>query len=237
MMWSKGFATDETKAAFARAAELVADASDFSERFAAAHGQSAVAILRGELSAARKLALAMLQEAEDAGQMMEASVARRSLVVIDYFRGDFLEVQSQSERALAERDAERDRQARERFGDDIGAVVMSFLAITTWHLGAVDRARKLIELSKRRAIELNHATSMATPLYLNSILELLRGDAAAALRAAEAMEVLARDQGMTLFRTEGELLSAAARGQMGDPATEAVKPASLGGICRSGRDT
>jgi predicted ATPase len=28
---------------------------------------------------------------------------------------------------------------------------------------------------------------------------------------------------MTLFRTEGELLSAAARGQMGDPATEAVK--------------
>jgi predicted ATPase len=64
---------------------------------------------------------------------------------------------------------------------------------------------------------------MATPLYLNSILELLRGDAAAALQAAEAMEVLARDQGMTLFRTEGELLSAAARGEMGDPATEAVK--------------
>jgi hypothetical protein len=237
MMWSKGFATDETKAAFARAAELVADASDFSERFAVAHGQCAVAILRGELSAARKLALAMLQEAEDAGQTMEASVARRSLVVIDYFRGDFLEVQSQSERALAERDAESERQARDRFGDDIGAVVMSFLAITTWHLGAVDQARELIEASKRQAIELEHATSMATPLYLNSILELLRGDAAAALQAAEAMEVLARDQGMTLFRTKGELLSAAARGQMGDPATEAVKPASLGGICRSGRDT
>jgi predicted ATPase len=87
----------------------------------------------------------------------------------------------------------------------------------------VDRARKLIELSKHRAIELKHATSMATPLYLNSILELLRGDAAAALEAAEAMEVLGRDQSMTLFRTEGELLSAAARGQLGDPATEAAK--------------
>jgi predicted ATPase len=165
----------------------------------------------------------MLQEAEDAGQTMEAGVARRSLVVVDYFRRDFLEVQSQSERALAEGDAERDRQARERFGDDIGAVVMSFLAITSWHLGEVDRARELIEASKRRAIELKHVISIATPLYLNSILELLRGDAAAALQAAEAMEVLARDQGMTLFRTEGELLSAAARGQMGDPATEAVK--------------
>jgi predicted ATPase len=100
---------------------------------------------------------------------------------------------------------------------------MSFLAITDWQLGEVDRARELIEASKRRAIELDHSASMATPLYLNSILELLRGDPAAARQAAEAMEALARDQGMVLFRTEGELLSAAACGQMGDPATEAVK--------------
>jgi predicted ATPase len=224
MMWSKGFAADETKAAFARAAELAADrASDFSERFAAANGQWTVALLRWELSAARELALAMLQEAEDAGHTMEASVAHRILATLNYFRGDFLEVQSQSERALADCDPERGREVRERFGDDIGTAVMSFLAITAWHLGEVDHARELMEASKRRAIELEHATSMATPLYLNSILELLRGDAAAALRAAEAMEVLARDQGMTLFRTEGELLSAAARGQMEDATTEAVK--------------
>ena len=86
---------------------------------------------------------------------------------------------------------------RERFGDDIGAVSMSWLAVTDWQLGEVDRARELIETSKRRAIELEHVASMATPLFLNSCLEFLRGDAAAALRAAEAMEALARDQGMS----------------------------------------
>ena len=223
MMWSKGFAADETRAAFARAAELATNDSSFSERFAAAHGQWIVALLRGELSTARKLAFAMLEEAEDGGHRTEASVARSDLGAINYFTGEFLEARSQSERALSDCPLQGDREVRERLGDDTGAVAMSFLAITDWQLGEVDRARELIEASKRRAIELDHPTSMATPLYLNSILELLRGDPAAARQAAEAMEALARDQGMVLFRTEGELLSAAACGQMGDPATEAVK--------------
>ena len=39
MMWSKGFAAEETKAALARAADLAAKSDDFSERFAAAYGQ------------------------------------------------------------------------------------------------------------------------------------------------------------------------------------------------------
>ena len=223
MMWAKGFAAEETTVAFSRAAALAANVSDFSERFAAAHGQCTVALLRGELETARKLALAMLEEAEDAGHPMEARVARRSLALILYFRGDFLEARTLCEQSLDAGDPERELEARERFGDDVGAVVLSCLAITSWQLGEVDRARELIEASKQRATEIEHATSMATPLYLNSILELLRGDAAAALRAAEAMEALGRDHGMIFFRTEGELLAAAARGQMGDPATEAVK--------------
>jgi predicted ATPase len=39
MMYTKGFDAEETKAAFARAAELAAESDDFSERFAAAHGR------------------------------------------------------------------------------------------------------------------------------------------------------------------------------------------------------
>jgi predicted ATPase len=223
MMWAKGFSAQETRTAFSRATELTAKTDSFEERFAAAHGQWTVALLRGELSAARKLAFAMLQEAEDAGHKIEASVARCGLGVISYFRGEFLEARSQSERTLAGCDPKSDREVRERFGDDIVAIAMSFLAVTDWQLGEVERARELIEASKRRAIELEHSTSLATPLYLNSVLELLRGDAAAARQAAVAMEALARDQGMILFRTEGELLSAAASGQMGNSATEAVK--------------
>src|ERR1700722_17119014 len=46
MMWSKGFAAEETKTAFARAAELAARTDDFSERFAACHGQWTLEIVR-----------------------------------------------------------------------------------------------------------------------------------------------------------------------------------------------
>ena len=48
VMWSKGFATEEAKAAFERAAELAASTKDLSERFAALHGQWALVVMRGE---------------------------------------------------------------------------------------------------------------------------------------------------------------------------------------------
>ena len=222
-MWSKGFAADETKVAFERAAELAAHAGDFSERFAAAHGQWLNALLRGKMSEARSLASSLLREAEDAGRKMEVLVARRGLAAVLFFCGEFREARNECERLLNEpSEPEHDRQIRERFGDDISAISMSWLAVTDWQLGEIDRARELIETSKQRAIELGHVASMATPLFVNSCLEFLRGDAAAALRAAEAMEVLGRDQGMVLFGTEGELLSAAARGQLTDPVAGAI---------------
>ena len=76
MMWSKGFAAEETKAAFARAAELAGRTDDFSERFAALQGQWAAAVTGGELRSARELALTLLREAEDAGRVTEAGIGQ-----------------------------------------------------------------------------------------------------------------------------------------------------------------
>ena len=145
VMWSKGFAAEETKAAFARATELAAKSDDFSERFAAAHGQWTMALVRGELRSARELASAFLREAEEAGRVTEAGVARRGLALISYLLGDFVEARTHCERALAACDPEREEEARERYGEDTGTVATACLAVTTWHLGEVERARELIE--------------------------------------------------------------------------------------------
>ena len=216
-MWSKGFAAGETATALARAVELTSDAGEFSDRLAAAHVQWTMAIARGELSMARELASAMLREAEDTGHRMETSVARRGLALIYYFSGAFLEARSQCQRALADCDPERDQEVRERFGDDIGTVVMSILALTTWNLGDVNRARELIDEANRHATELGHRVSEANPLSSRSILELLRGDATAALSAAERLETLGREQGMAFWLVGGEMVSGWARGHLGDP--------------------
>ena len=223
MMWSKGFAAEETKTAFARAAELAARTDDFSERFAACHGQWTLEIVRGELRSARELASTFLREAEDAGRVVETGVAHRGLALIGYFSGDFLDAQTHCERALEACTPGHEEKARERFGEYTGALVMSCLAITTWQLGEVDRARELIEMANRRAAELGHVPSMGYPLLFRSHLEVLRGDAAAALSSAEALESCAREHGMTLWRRWAELTSAWARGRLYDPAAAAAE--------------
>ena len=219
----KGFAADETKAAYARAAELAATSDDFSERFAAADGQWTLALARGELKAARELASASLKEAEDAGRVVEAGVARRGLAHISFFSGDFAEARAHGEKALDACDPSRDQETRERYGDDTGTVAMSRLALTCWQLGEVERARELIEAANRRCAELGHAPSMAHPLVNKAALEVFRGDAAAALIAAEAAEALMREHGMPFWRIYAELYVGWARGLLYDPGAGAAE--------------
>ncbi len=222
-MYSKGFASEETKAAFARATELAANTDDFSERFAAFHGLWTVALVRGELRSARELASAFLREAEAAGRMVEAGVARRGLALMCYLARDFLEARIHCERALAACDPERDREARERFSEDTGLTAMSCLAGTMWQLGQVERARELIDAANRRAAEFGHFPSMAHPLQAKFFVEFLRGDAAAALAAAEAFEVLGQEHGMTHWRAAAELFIIWARARLYDPAAGAAE--------------
>ena len=95
--------------------------------------------------------------------------------------------------------------------------------MTNWYLGEVVRARELIDGASRRATELGHAPSMAQPLNMRSYLEHLRGDEAAALTAAEALEVLGRQHGMTFWRVMAGLHSACARGRLYEPIAGAAE--------------
>jgi predicted ATPase len=221
MMWAKGYSAEETRAAFSRATALTAKTDNFAERFAAAQGQWTSALVRGELQSARQLASAFLKEAEAAGRAVEAGVARRGLAFACYQAADFLEARIHCERALEDCDPERDREALERFPDATGPIVVSVLAVTMWQLGEIDRARELIDQANRRASELAHAPSMAQPLRFKAILEILRGDAAAALSAAEALDALGADHGSPFWRTAAGLSAGWARGRLHDAAAGA----------------
>jgi hypothetical protein len=82
---------------------------------------------------------------------------------------------------------------------------MSVLAVTMRQLGEVGRARELIDQASQRARDLSHAPSMTHPLLWRSHLEILRRDPGAALRAAEALEGLGREQRMPFWRIHAEL--------------------------------
>jgi class 3 adenylate cyclase len=223
VMYHKGFSAEETRVAWARAAELGANRDDFSERSSVRHGQWTLAIVCGELHAAQELASTFLREAEDAGRPVEAGVARRSLGIICYYSGDFLNARIHCEWALNECRHERDLEARERFSDDTGAVAMSILAIASWQLGEVERANELINMANHRAAELGHAPSKVHPLYWKSILEILRGDAAAALITAKALEDLCGEHGMGEWGTVAKMVVGWAHGRLGNPTEGAAK--------------
>jgi tetratricopeptide (TPR) repeat protein len=223
ILYSRGFATKETQAVFARAAGLATKSGDFSERFAAAHGLWTTAWVRCELRAARDQASAFLREAENLRRLMEAGVARRGLALINYCLGNFLEAHTHCERALDLCDPQRDQEARERFGDDTGTLALSLLAETSWHLGEVERARELIDAARGRATKLGHFPSMGHPLYWRWTIEIWRGDLGAALAAAEALAVLGQESGMSPWRALGEIGAAWARGRLYDPAVGATE--------------
>ena len=75
-----------------------------------------------------------------------------------------------------------DLEVLERFGDGISAVAMSFLALTAWQLGNVERARELIEYSHWCAAEFGHGPSMTTT---NDLEVLLRNSAGRCLRCID----------------------------------------------------
>ena len=216
MMHSRGYASDEARAAFARARTLAAAAGDAGERFDADYGLIAASILRGELSLARETAESFLREAENAGRMMEAAVARRCVGTARLWQGDFIDARTNLAEALATYDPERDRDAKFRFSADTAAAAAAYLTLAIWALGDVERARALSEEALARADETVHAPTRAFVYNFISRYQMLRGDPEDVRRTAKTYVDLGREHGMALILVAGEVVSSWARARLGD---------------------
>ena len=221
MMWSKGYNAEETKAAFAHAAELAGRTGDFSGRLTALHGQWAAALVGGELTSARNLAFALLRETESAGRAWEAGIANRMIGVTAYFHGDFVEARTRCERALEAPDTKPDPNVAQGISAD-SIVSSAYLAPTLWALGHVERARELINTATRRAAEID-VPAMADALHWKVDLEILRDDAIATLSAAESLEVVAQENDMAQWFHIAQLAAAWARGRINELADGAAQ--------------
>jgi class 3 adenylate cyclase/tetratricopeptide (TPR) repeat protein len=214
VMWSRGFSSEESSAVFTRAQQLAEGINNATERFDAYYGLWLGRISRGELVLARETAETFRREAEQAAQMDEAAVARRVLGTTCFAQGDFTEAVTNLEEAL--RIYDPDREAKFRFGNDTAAVATAYLAHAKWQFGELARARELIEQSFARALESAHAPTLAIVQHFKVHYDILRGDAAAARRGAEALLEVSREHGITLFLAMGAVSAAWARVHLGD---------------------
>ncbi len=217
VMWSKGFAAEETRPPSRAPANWRAGQKDAAERFPAYYAQWVRSLARGEHRQAQRTAESFLREAEEGGYATEAGVARRCLGASCFYQGKLLEAQTHLERALADYRPDRDAQARFRFGYDTGILATANLVTTTWLLGQVERARQLAEQAVRSATELGHVPTCAFAHAFKTGLEIIRDDPAAALRSAETLLALVREHEMEFFVAVGEAYAGWARGRLGDP--------------------
>jgi predicted ATPase len=215
--WSRGFASEETKAAFTRAGELSASTDNSEERFTTLYGRWVTSLMRGELDLARQTAETFLREAENAGRIPEKLAALRYLGLTLYNQGRFVEARIHLEEVLRVYDPGRDGEANFRFGTDTLASATIYLAIVYWRLGDFKRARELSDEAVARAVETAHGATLANIWLFKAVFERSRGDAEATLRAARAVVELSDQLRLPNYLALGGVYSGWARSRLGDP--------------------
>ena len=218
LMLSRGFGSEDAKAAFTHTQELASAVDNAAERFDAYYGLYMGSLMRGELRSARETSENFLSEAEKEERMTEAAAARRSLGLACLFQGELAAGRAHFEQALRVFDPERDREAKFRFGPDAGVSAAVYLALANWLLGEAEPARNLIEEAIARAVESAHAPTLANAYYFRALFDGFRDDAEAARRAADSVLEVSRAHGLGLYQAGGALLSGWARARLGDRA-------------------
>jgi tetratricopeptide (TPR) repeat protein len=216
LAWSRGFAAEETKAAYARAHELSAATNSSDERFDSLYGQWVTNLMGGDLGMAREIAEIFRREAEKAGRMTETAVGLRYLGLTYNVQGELREAEANLVRALELYDPERDREANLRYGVDTRAGALIYLAAAKWGLGQIAQVRGLSEEAIAHALGTGHVPTIAGVYQSKALLETLYGGAAATRRTAETVLELGQQHKLAVYVAWGQIYSGWAREKLGE---------------------
>ena len=147
----------------------------------------------------------------------EASMAHRMRGTTYWYRGDFANARAHLELALAMFDPGRDGDLAFRFGHDIGASCMAYLAPALWSLGEIRLAEELEAAMIARARETGHVMTVAFAAFYRSMFEIMRLDARAAQPYAAKTLELGRAHGLPFFIAYGTVECGWVRARLGDP--------------------
>ena len=216
VMWSRGYAAEETKAAFARAQELAAGIGNAAERFDVYYSQWAGCMVRGEPESARATAESFRRDAKNEGTLPDLAAACRTAGRACLSLGDLSQARAHLEEALRICDPEWDGEARRRHGTDCESSATAYLAHVVWQFGEVERARQLIDHAISRAVELGHIPTLVNVYAFKTTLEMFRADAQRTLRDAETLVEMAGRNGLAWFLNFGTLSRGWARARLSD---------------------
>ncbi len=215
--WAKGFASEETRAAYTIAAQLAEQGGSEDERFQVQYAEILRTFMRNEVRTARTLGEALLLEARAKGRAMETALARRGLGYICLLQGELGTSRDHLEWVLQQLTPEQDRESTRLFGVPMGIATRLYFSEASWLLGEVDSARRLLEQAVRAGQD---SKSVVTRTFVSShetILEGYRDDPASVRRVAGAANEFCRESGVAAFPALLQLYLGWARGRLGEP--------------------
>jgi predicted ATPase len=224
VMWSKGFGSEETQAAYARARELAAKVDDPAERFAIYYGQWVSTVMRSGFAAGQDISQILLDEAVSTALAPEIATAHRAIGLTQWIgRGDLVNAKVHLDEALRVYDPKWGHDDRFRLGLEPGLTAMAYLANTEWLLGNAARARNLIEDAVARSIDAGHVPTLGSSYTFAAQLEALRGDPIAALKIAGTATDYTRENDLGLYQPWAKVYLGWARARLGENETGATE--------------
>jgi tetratricopeptide (TPR) repeat protein len=163
--WSRGYAADETKAAVARAQELVSENDNIAERLNAYYVPIATKLMSGELNQALTTALTFLRESMTEGGAPDILAAHRMSGLVYLFLGALPDARMHLEEAIRIYDPDWNTAIKYFHGVDSGTTATAYLAQVCWQCGEVARARELIDQAAARADDLGHIPTLANTRF------------------------------------------------------------------------
>ncbi|MBV9565476.1 MAG: AAA family ATPase [Bradyrhizobium sp.] len=201
---SRGYHSPESKVAFGRARELIADVGDPGERFATYYGIWSGASVRNAADEMREIADAMLAEVVERPASSEACIAHRIAGVSSWFMdGDFFTACDHLERAAGLHEPARDRELAFSFGQDIGVSAKAHLAIALWLAGEHARARAVADEALAEAHQSGHPPTIVYAAFYRAWYEAIRLDAPSTQRHMDAALALAQEHGLSFWSFYG----------------------------------
>jgi class 3 adenylate cyclase/predicted ATPase len=211
LMFAKGFAAPETRAALERARLLVEQVEALAEEpplglFSILDGFFTANFFRFNGDACRDLAAQYLAFAEKLGKSVPLMAGHYFTGISLAATGDIAEARAHLDRAIALYDPVENRPLGTRLPLDYRVVCLGNRSFVLWSLGFPEAALADAELALRDAREIGHAVTLMEALNCASGTHFLRRDYATAKAVLAEVVSLADEKGAAWYKADGMLV-------------------------------
>ena len=210
LMYVKGYAAPETKAATERAHLLIKQAEALGEPledplllFSVLYGFWAASYLAFNGDVMRELAAQFLALAEKQGATVPLMIGHRIMGTSLLETGDIAEGRAHYDQALALYDPAQHRPLATRFGQDVRVAILSYRSGALWALGYPEAALADLDHALKDAREIGQAATLMYALVFNSFALIRCGDYAAANAQLDELVTLADEKGALMWKVGG----------------------------------